>query len=95
MIPTGGAEKVLQLLAIFIVPLSNRLDVLALQIRDQTGNVLRSMVPLRRLMQTLEERGEETFQPLKHPAKHVDRNFAFFQHLPFPNRKSSFHRRAS
>ena len=95
MIPLGHPDEVLQLAAVLIVPIGNRLNVLARQIGQQTAHHGQRMPPLLGPNHPLHKRFQKRHQPTHHPPKHLRTNFTLRQHFFLAQRKPSIHRLAS
>jgi hypothetical protein len=92
MVPPQGANETLQRLAILIVVVSDRLDVLVVQIGNQTCHVrLRQLSPQRR-SQTSRKRLDKSPQPRLRVREQRGRDLALVHQLLVANRKISIHR---
>ena len=94
-IPLGRADEVLQVPPVLVVPVGDRLDVLAFQVGQQPHDVLPRVLPLGRLAQARRKRLDKLHEPLHHATKRPPADLTLGQHLPLPHRKTSFHRLAS
>ena len=92
MIPGRTANELLQGQPILVVQVGDGLDILALQVRQQPGDVTPGVRLLLRLPQTVNKRLEEVLQPRLHVTKHTRINDRILQRLLHPCGKASFHR---
>ena len=91
VVPLSAANEVLQVPAVLIMSIRDRLHVLSIKVRDQTSNVVRSMVALRRKPQQAGKRLNELIHAFFYAMKDLRGNFTLCKHLLLANFKTSIH----
>src|ERR1700688_2839391 len=92
MLPLRLPDERLQAVPLLVVQVGNRLDILRLDLRDQTGQVGSGVLPLLTPHQPRQEWLSELLQSLQCSLKYPRINLAFRHQLLLTDLKTSFHR---
>jgi hypothetical protein len=95
MIPGGGADEVLQPLAVEVVAVGDRLGVLVLQVGDEAGEGDPGMVPLLVADQAGGERLDEVSEAFDEAIESLGAELAFGEQLLLAEFEASLHRSTS
>ncbi len=92
MIPFRLADELLQCLSLTVMKIRDRFNVLAIQVGQQTRNILPGIELLFAHTQCSEKRLQKRFQARHQTTRQTVRNLGIFQQLAQPNTKTSLHR---
>ena len=92
VIPLRLADEFLQTLPFPVVQISNRFHILAVQVRQQSLDVVPGVGLSLRRLQDRDEGLQKGFQPGQHAAQQAGADLSIVEQFVQPNSKSSFHR---